>query len=109
MADSNISATNYIRCFVINEAAGRSYGKNRYEVLDPKNVKILSQVIGHMGIDTTKYSVFKDFNLKRELSDRQAKTKNKQTYIIVRKPLLDLIPLHIVERWVTAKVLFDHY
>lgn len=109
MADFNISATNYIRCFVINEAAGRSYGKNRYEVLDPKVVKILSQVIGHMGIDTKKYSVFKDYNFKNELLDRQAKTKNKQVYIIVRKPLLELIPLHIIERWVTAKVLFDHY
>lgn len=103
-----ISATNYVKCYVINQAAGRNYGSNKYEVYDPRTVKVLSQIIGNLGVDTNKYAIYKDYNFRVALEDRKAKVKNKTSYIIIHKSLLDLVPLHRIERWVTPKVLFDH-
>ena len=97
---------------MIKEAVGRSYSKkhsNIVEKLDPREVKTLSQVIGSMGINTTTYAAFTDYNFRTEQTDRNMVVKNKQTIIFVRRELLDLTPLHLIERWVTPKILFDHY
>lgn len=93
---------------MVKEAAGRSYGKNRYEVLDPRVAKTVSQVIGNMGVSLKEYAVFANFNFRTEL-ERTRTVKNRETILFVKRELLDLKPLYLVERWLTPKRLFDHY
>ncbi len=105
----NISQTHYIKYAIVKEAAGRSYGKNQTDTLDPREVSTLSQVIGNAGVNLTTYAAFFNYNFHTEVTDRNTPVKNKQTVIFVRRELLDLAPLYLVERWLTPKVLFDHY
>jgi hypothetical protein len=90
-----------IRYTVIREAAGLSYGKNHWDLLDPEHVKTLAHVIGKAGVNTGTYAPFLGVRFEDELTNRAMALGTGQEIIFVHRGLLGL-PAHLIVEKFTA-------
>jgi hypothetical protein len=91
-----------IRLTIIREAAGVSYGKNHWDLLDPDQVKILAHVIGKAGLSTATYAMFLGARLEDEVTDRDTLMSTGQEVIFVHRSLLESVPADLLLNKFTA-------
>ena len=92
LTSKSVSATHHIRYFILRSKAGLTFGINERKLADPLTVKVLSQLIGEAGIDSTKFAVFFGYNFNEEQTDRTIVIENQQDIYFVHRGLINLPP-----------------
>lgn len=83
--------TRYIRYVIVRNSAGKNFGKNHSDLLDPDQVKTLVQVIGKAGIQTHTYAIFKGMRMESqdEITDRSMPVYIGDEIVFIHRGLLN--------------------
>ena len=84
--------TRAIRYSIVRNTAGKNFGKNHSDLLDPDQVKTLVQVIGKAGIQTNTYAIFKGMRMEPqdEITDRSMPVSIGDEIVFIHRGLLNV-------------------
>lgn len=92
-----VSLTHNIRYYIIRNKAELNFGSNKSNLVDPRTIKTLAQLIGSAGINSSDFAIFFGYNFEDNHTDRTTEILNQQDIYFVHNGLINLPP-HLLLR-----------